>query len=108
MDRANIEEYREATIARFLVCLNREIQNVVDLQHYVELENMVHMAIKIENQVKRRGSNNTNFAPIPSSSTLKSNQWRKEEKPPTANPKNEQKQKVTSQENQGKIDSFTT
>ena len=82
MARANIEEDREATMTRFLVGLNREIQNVVELQHYVELEDMVHMAIKIENQVKRRGSNNTRSTLGPSSSTWKSNQWRKEEKPP--------------------------
>ena len=108
MDKANIEEDREAIMARFLAGLNREIQNVVELQHYVELEDMVHMAIKIENQVKRRGSNNTHSAPTPSSSTWKSNQWRKEEKPPTAKPKNEQKQKVTNQGNKGKPYSFTT
>ena len=36
-------------MARFLAGLNREIQNVVELQHCVELEDMVHMAIKIEN-----------------------------------------------------------
>ena len=51
MARANIEEDREATMARFIAGLNREIQNLVELQHYVELEDMVHMAIKIENQV---------------------------------------------------------
>ena len=51
MARANIEEHREATMARFQAGLNLEIQNVVELKHYVELENMVHMAIKIENQV---------------------------------------------------------
>ena len=51
MARANIEEHREATMARFQASLNLEIQNVVELQHYVELEDMVHMAIKIENQV---------------------------------------------------------
>ena len=56
MARANIEEDQEATMARFLAGLNREIQNLVELQHYVELEDMVHMAIKIENQFKRRGS----------------------------------------------------
>ena len=50
MVRSNIEEDREAAMARFLTGLNREIQNVVELQHYVELEDMV-----IENQVKRRG-----------------------------------------------------
>ena len=78
-------------MARFMVGLNREIQNVVELQHYVELEDMVHMAIKIGNQVKRRGSSNTRSTPSPSSSTWKSNQWRKEEKPPNAKPKTEQK-----------------
>ena len=42
---ANVEEDREAIMARFL---NRDIANVVELQHYVELEDMVHMAIKVE------------------------------------------------------------
>ena len=42
---------------------------MVELQHYVELEDMVNMTIKIENQVKRRGSNNTRSTPSPSSST---------------------------------------
>ena len=82
MARVNIEEDREATMAWFLTGLNREIPNVVELQHYVELEDMVHMAIKIENQVKRRGSSNTRSTTGPSSSTWKLNQWRKEEKPP--------------------------
>ena len=44
---------------------------MVELQHYVELDDMVHMDIKIENQVKRRGSSNTRSAPSPSSSTWK-------------------------------------
>ena len=42
---------------------------MVELQHYVELEDMVHMAIKIENKVKRKGSSNTHFTLSPSSST---------------------------------------
>ena len=42
---ANIEEDREAIMVRFL---NWDIANVVELQHYVELEDMVHMAIKVE------------------------------------------------------------
>ena len=107
MARANIEEDREAIMARFLAGLNREIQNVVEL-HYVELEDMVHMAIKIENQVKRRGSSNTYFAHSLSSSTWKSNQWRREEKPPNNKHKIEQKQEVTNQGNRGKPNSFTT
>ena len=100
MNRANIEEDREATMARFLVGLNRQIQNVVELQHYIDLEDMVHMAIKIENQVKWRDNTNTCSEPNPISSTWKSNQWRKEDKPPNAKPKIEQEQEVTRQGNQ--------
>jgi len=48
MIRANVVENREATMARFLNGLNRDIANVVELQHYVELEDMVHMAMKVE------------------------------------------------------------
>ncbi len=45
---ANIEEDREATMARILCGLNQEIANVVELQHYVEIEDMTSMAIKVE------------------------------------------------------------
>ena len=53
---ANVEEDREAIMARFLNGLNWDIANVVELQHYVELEDMVHMAIKVERQLKRTGT----------------------------------------------------
>ena len=56
MIRANIEEDRETTMVRFLQKLNRDIANVVELQHYGEVEDMVHMTIKIEKQIKRRVS----------------------------------------------------
>ena len=52
-----MEEDGETIMARFVVGLNREIANIVELQHYVELKDMVHMAIKVENQLKRRGNN---------------------------------------------------
>ncbi|KAL5550396.1 hypothetical protein UlMin_000572 [Ulmus minor] len=55
MIRANVEEDREATMARFLHGLNREIADIVELQHYVELTDMVHQAIKVEEQLKRKG-----------------------------------------------------
>ena len=48
MIRANIEKDKEATMARFLFGLNHEIANLVKLHHYVDLEDMVHMAIKVE------------------------------------------------------------
>ena len=47
--------HREATTSRFLGDLNREIANQLELQQYVELEEMLHVAIKLENQFKRRG-----------------------------------------------------
>ena len=56
-------------MARFSIGLNRHIQNMVELQHYVQLEDMVHMAIKIQNQVKRRDSTNTHSEPSPISSS---------------------------------------
>jgi len=56
MIRANVIEDREATMARFLNGLNRDIANVVELQHCVEFKDMVHMATKVERQIKRRGS----------------------------------------------------
>jgi hypothetical protein len=54
MIRANVEEDREATMTRFLSGLNRDIANVIELQHYVEIEDMVHMAMKVERQLKRK------------------------------------------------------
>ncbi|XP_012477602.1 uncharacterized protein LOC105793223 [Gossypium raimondii] len=59
MIRANVEEDREATMVRFLAGLNRDIANIVQLQHYVEVMDMVHMAIKVEKQLKRKGSTQT-------------------------------------------------
>lgn len=43
MIQANIEEDRGETMAHFRP--KREIANVVELQHYVELEDIVHMAM---------------------------------------------------------------
>jgi hypothetical protein len=49
---------------------------VVELQHYVELEDMVHMAIKVERQLKRKG---TRSFQNPGSSTSWKSNWRKDE-----------------------------
>ncbi|XP_040955920.1 uncharacterized protein [Gossypium hirsutum] len=51
-------------MARFLTGLNRDIANVVELQHYIEIVDMVHMAIKVEKQLKRKGT--TRSYPTPS------------------------------------------
>ncbi|KAH9792603.1 hypothetical protein KPL71_004191 [Citrus sinensis] len=50
-------------------CHNYSEAKKVELQHYVEIEEMVHKAIKIEQQLKRRG--NTHAAPSPSSTPWK-------------------------------------
>ncbi|XP_035546395.1 uncharacterized protein LOC109000434 [Juglans regia] len=42
-------------MARFLHGLNHEIADIVEMQHYVELTDMVHQAIKVEEQFKRKG-----------------------------------------------------
>jgi len=42
-------------MARFLHDLNREIADIVELQHYVQLTDMAHQAIKVEEQFKRKG-----------------------------------------------------
>ena len=54
--KANIKEDREASMARYLNILNQDIANVVELQHYVELEDIVHMAIKVERQLKKKST----------------------------------------------------
>jgi hypothetical protein len=56
MIRANVNEDEEVTMTRFLNGLNTDIANVVELQSYVELEELVHLAIKFEGQLKRKGS----------------------------------------------------
>ena len=48
MIKANVEDDRETTMARFMNGLNWEIADKVELQHYVEIEEMVHKALKIE------------------------------------------------------------
>ncbi|KAJ4710328.1 Retrovirus-related Pol polyprotein from transposon 17.6 [Melia azedarach] len=54
MIRANIEEDREVTMAIFISGLNKEIVDVVDLQYYVEIDELLHKAIKVEKQIKSK------------------------------------------------------
>ena len=77
MIRASVEEDREATMAKFLNGLNQDMANVVELQHYVELEDMVHMTIKVERQLKRKRTRS--FQNTGSSASWRSN-GRKDER----------------------------
>lgn len=52
-----MEEENEATMAKFLPGLNYDISDVVELHHYMEIEELVHesiKAIKAEQQLKRK------------------------------------------------------
>jgi ACT domain-containing protein len=55
MIMVNVVEDRKAIMVRFLNRLNREITNVVELHHYIKVEDMVHMAMKIKRQLRRKG-----------------------------------------------------
>ena len=75
-------------MARFQSGLNHKIAGVVELQHYVELEDMVHMAI-----MEREQNEKSDFSqPSPSSSLWKLS-WSKDEKVAPKN-KNRTTQKV--------------
>ncbi|RDY12111.1 hypothetical protein CR513_03136, partial [Mucuna pruriens] len=65
--RAQIREREKATIARFLHGLNREIHDIVEL-----LGTLVHQAIKVEMQLKRRSASRR--------STASSSSWRDRDK----------------------------
>ena len=48
MTRANIVEDKETTMTSFLNGLNKELENMVELQNNSKLEDMIHMTTKIE------------------------------------------------------------
>ena len=52
MIRANVEKDREATMARIMNGLNHDITHIVELHHYMELEEMMHMTMKMEKHLK--------------------------------------------------------
>jgi len=56
MIRANVEEDEEATMSRFMNDLNHDIAHIMELHHYVKLEEMMHMAVKVEKQLKQKGT----------------------------------------------------
>jgi len=49
-----IEEDRETIMIKFLNDLNREIANIIKLQHYIELKDMVYMATNVERQLNKK------------------------------------------------------
>lgn len=76
MLRPDIYEDREATMSRFMGGLNRDIQDSLEMQHYLELEELLHKAILVEQPLKRRGSSK----PMHGAANTRSN-FHGEEKP---------------------------
>ncbi|RDX83843.1 hypothetical protein CR513_35195, partial [Mucuna pruriens] len=54
MTKANVKEDREVTMTRFIGGLKKEIVDVVKLQHYREIEDLLHKAIQVERQLKSK------------------------------------------------------
>ncbi|RDX85508.1 hypothetical protein CR513_33295, partial [Mucuna pruriens] len=73
-------------MARFLHGLNKEIQDVVELQHYSTLEELAHQAIKVELQIKRR---NASKKPYRTSNGWKGKEKEKEKVRKDKSPKKE-------------------
>jgi len=48
------DELEEEKVTRFVSGLRREIQDVVDLYEYSTLSKVLHLALKVENQLKRK------------------------------------------------------
>ncbi|RDX95010.1 hypothetical protein CR513_22521, partial [Mucuna pruriens] len=53
LTKANVLESNEETMTHFLHELNRDIQDIVKLYHYISLDNLVHQEIRVKAQRKR-------------------------------------------------------
>ncbi|XP_038887118.1 uncharacterized protein K02A2.6-like [Benincasa hispida] len=74
MDRLDLDEDMETLMARFLNGLNKEIADKVDLQPYFDIEEMLHLAIKVEKHLSTKRARYTSSKP---SSSLNSS-WKNE------------------------------
>jgi len=56
MIRSNVKDDREATMVRFMNSFNHDVAHIVKLHHYVELEEMVRIIVKVEKQLQQKGT----------------------------------------------------
>ncbi|XP_051113149.1 uncharacterized protein LOC127239159 [Andrographis paniculata] len=54
LKQADVDDDPERIMARFFNGLNQEIADSLEMYHYVDFENMVHQAIKLERQLKKK------------------------------------------------------
>ena len=85
---AKINKDCEQTMAHFLNGLNKEIAYVMELHPYMELEDMYHMALKVEQQLKGR----TFKSHVTTTTSNWKSKWKESEKS-TSKPKFEKKGK---------------
>lgn len=78
--RADIQEDNEATMARFMGGLDKEIVEKLEVQHYVELEELLHKAIMFEKQLKKKSSR-TGYNPTKYSKDYKPKDYKPLTKP---------------------------
>ncbi|RDX91900.1 hypothetical protein CR513_26043, partial [Mucuna pruriens] len=102
MTRANMKEDREVTMARFIGGLKNGIADMAMLQHYMEIEDLLHKAIQVGRQFKSK--NSSKFASSSSSS------WRSNWMNSTAvsNPKEDVVAEYSHAPSKGKIDPDTS
>jgi hypothetical protein len=72
MIRASVVKEEEVKMFRFFRGLNREITNMMELQPYMDLDELAYLAIKVDKQLKRKSSARPNSF-VGSSSSWKSN-----------------------------------
>jgi len=56
MIRVNVEEDMKTTMTRFINGLNYDITHIVESHNYMKLEEMMHMVVKVEKQLKQEGT----------------------------------------------------
>ena len=54
--KIDMHENEEAKMARFVSDFRRDIQDVVELYEYSSLQNLVHLAIKVESQISMKNA----------------------------------------------------
>ncbi|RDX99824.1 hypothetical protein CR513_17065, partial [Mucuna pruriens] len=101
MTRANVKENREVTMTRFIGGLKKEIANVAELQHYMEIEDLLHKTIQVKRQLKSKSS----FKFASSSSFLWGSNWKNSTT--VTNPKEDVIAKYSNAPLKGKIDTDT-
>ncbi|XP_023534142.1 uncharacterized protein LOC111795765 [Cucurbita pepo subsp. pepo] len=74
MNRACIDEDEEDTMARFLGGLNRQLAHQVDRQAYFDMQELLHLAVKIEGQLAWEKDNSKRYG---ISKSITFNTWKK-------------------------------